>query len=664
MESGLGNKLRTKGLGLRAVNALDSLLDLFGSDQKWNTQNKILAGAFAPVSEEHNAVPLHILFGKIPDDIDGLFMRNGPNPVPAHNFQRRNHWFDGHGMYHCVRFTKDPVGGQTVALYSNAYIQTHRYQIEQHLGYEYFIRLGELTGLTGLIKVLLMKSWKYKIAGVSDLTNSPANTHTVLHNNRLLALNEGGLPFEIGLCPDGTFTSKSCVTHFDSDQTKATQRGDDQRSSAPIMNTSTKLRAPISAHPKVDARTGEMMFHGYQPGQGGVFQYGCLTPKGQLTSYIRVQTSGDSFSHDMLITEHYSILFDFSVRFDPQGGISNGNFFKFNRKHRARIGVLPRHAQSATEVCWYELPGAFSLIHPLNAWEEKDECEQAAVGGARGSSRKKNKIVIWSPIGTDFVLSADLSHDCNKFDMCCITIDHHHVEELDRGGKGEPRQRHAYAHVEHAHATVKGGKEEIFVIPASAGRITMQVINTHGHVHSTEFPTLHPAFIGHKSRFGFSGVMEGTDANFVGMAKWDLQSRKLVGVIRLGERETGGEPVIIPKLAGAGAGAGAGTVTSEVSSDAVYLAQFITTVHGTPSIESSHGSNGRNIDDDITTEFVLYDGETWSPTPVLRLKMPYRVPIGFHGLWIPHVDMEAHMKANMEMEVADQPPIGTAPSRL
>ena len=54
--------------------------------------------AFSPVDKEITAVDLDSV-GDIPRDIDGVYVRNGHNPI----YQPRSgryHWFDGDGMIH------------------------------------------------------------------------------------------------------------------------------------------------------------------------------------------------------------------------------------------------------------------------------------------------------------------------------------------------------------------------------------------------------------------------------------------------------------------------------------------------------------------------------------------------------------------------------------
>ena len=66
--------------------------------------NYALRGNFAPIDNElQYEIELSMIKeGAIPKDINGVFLRNGPNPLilPDHN---RHHWFDGDGHIHGFR---------------------------------------------------------------------------------------------------------------------------------------------------------------------------------------------------------------------------------------------------------------------------------------------------------------------------------------------------------------------------------------------------------------------------------------------------------------------------------------------------------------------------------------------------------------------------------
>lgn len=64
------------------------------------TQRNYLEGEFAPVTDEVTAFDLPVQ-GSLPDDLDGRYVRIGPNPRAAD--PAAYHWFFGEGMVHGVR---------------------------------------------------------------------------------------------------------------------------------------------------------------------------------------------------------------------------------------------------------------------------------------------------------------------------------------------------------------------------------------------------------------------------------------------------------------------------------------------------------------------------------------------------------------------------------
>ena len=63
------------------------------------------------------------MVGKVPEDINGVYLRNGPNPkyIPI---TKRNHYFDGDAMVHAVRIKNGEL------YYCNRYLWTPRLKAE------------------------------------------------------------------------------------------------------------------------------------------------------------------------------------------------------------------------------------------------------------------------------------------------------------------------------------------------------------------------------------------------------------------------------------------------------------------------------------------------------------------------------------------------------
>ncbi|WP_343710099.1 carotenoid oxygenase family protein [Mycobacterium sp.] len=113
----------------------------------------------APVGDELTAFDLPV-DGAIPAELDGWYLRNGPNPR-----QRGGHWFTGDGMIHGVR-----LQGGRAAWYRNRWVRTESFERPFPV---------------------------YGPDGTRNLHSSVANTHVVRHAGRTLALSESSLPYEI-----------------------------------------------------------------------------------------------------------------------------------------------------------------------------------------------------------------------------------------------------------------------------------------------------------------------------------------------------------------------------------------------------------------------------------------------------------------------------------
>ncbi len=280
-----------------------------------------LQGPFAPVADERDDTDLAVT-GELPAGLRGAFLRNGPNQRFAP--LGRYHIFDGDGMVHGVAF--DGEGG---ARYANRWVRSAGFEAEEAAGHALFGGLSE---------------WRLPpdevLATVGPVKNT-ANTHVVRHADRILALMEGCPPIEIA-------ADLSTVGPYD---------------------FAGALHGSMTAHPKVDPVTGEMVFFGYSP-VAPYLRVHAADADGVLTWSTVVDLPGAVMMHDFVVTESKVVLFDLPAAFDLDAMLSGGAGIYWAPERGARIGVLERGAPG-TEVRWVEAD-PFWVFHFLNAHDDGD----------------------------------------------------------------------------------------------------------------------------------------------------------------------------------------------------------------------------------------------------------------------------------------------------
>eukprot|EP00933_Yihiella_yeosuensis_P059829 TRINITY_DN6153_c3_g1_i1.p1 TRINITY_DN6153_c3_g1~~TRINITY_DN6153_c3_g1_i1.p1 ORF type:complete len:499 (+),score=64.25 TRINITY_DN6153_c3_g1_i1:34-1497(+) len=277
-----------------------------------------LKGNLEPVQEEVAGLPLKLIFGALPSDLDGKFVRNGPNPFLNRYDGKPYHEFEGDGMIHSVGIQNGK------AIYTNRWIRTKRFEMDREKG---------------------KRSRSMDYMGSDGVSLGSANTSLVYHAKQLLALYETDRPYVI---------------------------------SAPSLETLGQLtygghlHHGMTAHPKVCPETGEMMFFGYSLMEPKV-TYGVANPQGERTCTLEVPTRGGRpvMMHDMAITKHYSILLEFPLYFDMQLAMKGTMPFIHDGNLPSMFGIMPRHAKSADEIKWFSADTAMAF-HIANAWEEDD----------------------------------------------------------------------------------------------------------------------------------------------------------------------------------------------------------------------------------------------------------------------------------------------------
>lgn len=97
--------------------------DRITAEITWSSNDPHLRDHFAPVGPEIEQSDLPVVAGRIPPDLRGVYMRNGPNPL----FKPMSYTYplDGDGMIHAVYFEEGR------ARYKNRYVRTRSLSVER-----------------------------------------------------------------------------------------------------------------------------------------------------------------------------------------------------------------------------------------------------------------------------------------------------------------------------------------------------------------------------------------------------------------------------------------------------------------------------------------------------------------------------------------------------
>src|SRR6056297_341033 len=285
--------------------------------------NVFLQGPLGPSGIECDAPDL-VIEGELPPDLQGVYIRNGPDPLYPPREGDTYHWFHGDGMLQRFEFS----GGRVT--WRNRWVRTEKYALERAAGKSLFGVLGNPLKADPC---------------VADKHYNTANTHVVWHGNRLLALMEGTLAVQVD--PGSLAT----IGNFDFDG---------------------QIDGPITAHPKFDHATGEMVFFGNQAA-GPFSEYVRLNiadQNGKLIKSEMVEVPFASFMHDFFVTEHYVVFPVYPLVFNRERAMSGGLPMAWEPERGAHFGVMPRDG-SARDIRWYDMEARWSF-HMVNAWEEGD----------------------------------------------------------------------------------------------------------------------------------------------------------------------------------------------------------------------------------------------------------------------------------------------------
>jgi carotenoid cleavage dioxygenase-like enzyme len=268
-----------------------------------------LQNGFDPVFDELSSTDLEVVRGRVPSELNGLYVRNGSNPQHSDS----PHWFFADGMVHGVRFER----GRPV-WYGNKYLRTPIYEAGRRFN-------DPETGPP--------------IGG-----NNQSNVSCIYHAGKLLSSGEVGFPYLV----DPSDLSTIGVHDFGG-----------------------MLQTSFTAHPKIDPVTGYLHFFGYwflPP----YLTYLVADADGQVLSRQEVPVGASSMIHSFAITETDAVFWEGPVLFDIVAAATGAdNPFKWTSSYGSRIGVMPLGGDPA-DIRWVEIPNCY-VFHEVNAFRDGDE---------------------------------------------------------------------------------------------------------------------------------------------------------------------------------------------------------------------------------------------------------------------------------------------------
>ncbi|MCA6288361.1 carotenoid oxygenase family protein [Phenylobacterium sp.] len=277
--------------------------------------NPYLTGNFAPLHSEDD-FELEVV-GDLPAGLEGALYRTGPNP----QFQPLDpnyHWFTGDGMVHAFR-----IGGGKVA-YRNRYVRTPKWELEHQHG----------RALFGGFNPMLSDP----LAAGQD--SGVANTNILFHAGRLLALEEGHMPFEI-------------------DRDTLEPRG-----------YASEYVGRVTAHPKLDPKTGEMIWFGYGVGPrpfSTTMSYGVTDATGKVVRRTDFEAPYSAMVHDFLVTENYVLFPVMPLTGSLERAMKGLPGYAWEPDKPSYVGLMKR-GEDPSRIRWFTTQPGY-VFHPMNAYE-------------------------------------------------------------------------------------------------------------------------------------------------------------------------------------------------------------------------------------------------------------------------------------------------------
>jgi carotenoid cleavage dioxygenase len=133
---------------------------------------------------------------------------------------------------------------------------------------------------------------------------------------------------------------------------------------------SDKVEA-YTAHPHRDPATGELHAICYDALRPFRVQHIVVDAKGEVTRVQPIPVKHGPMIHDCALTASSVVVLDLPITFSLPEMLRGYPFpYRWNPKHEARVGLLPRNG-TADQIRWFDVDPCY-VFHPCNAYDTPD----------------------------------------------------------------------------------------------------------------------------------------------------------------------------------------------------------------------------------------------------------------------------------------------------
>jgi carotenoid cleavage dioxygenase len=298
--------------------------------------NRFLEGNFAPVSREHTITELRVT-GRIPEYLDGRYLRNGPNPLSEVD-PETYHWFMGDGMVHGVRLRDGRA-----EWYRNRWVRPDVSRGLKSLG---------------------------------------ANTNVIGHAGKTLALVEAGAGIyeltdeleTVGRCDfDGTLPGGYTAHPKRDPETGELHAvsyffGMGNKVQYSVIDAAGRARRTVDIEV-----TGSPMMHDFSLTEQHVVFYDLPVTFDAAQAVERSVPAALRTPAKLVLSAvigKVRIPDPLTARMTAKARPGSGMPYRWNPRYPARVGVMPREGGNS-DVRWFEVEPCY-VFHPLNAYDDGD----------------------------------------------------------------------------------------------------------------------------------------------------------------------------------------------------------------------------------------------------------------------------------------------------